>query len=411
MKHAAMEFMEAFLREPLLMEESALRRVLYAMRARTLFADPPDALAALNQRLNLTTQNGIAVIPIANTLTYRDRGYYSYYFGTTYERIRQSFRQAASDQSVSAIVFDVASSGGLVEGCFDLVDDIYRARGAKPIYAVLNEYGLSAAYAIASAADRVIIPRTGKAGSVGVRMVHIDESAWESEQGLKYTEIYAGARKNDGTSHGPLPDEVLAIYQKQVNDLYDLFAETVARNRGRKAADIKAQESSIYNGKDAVAAGLADQVMSWNEAMMMIMKTHSQGGCMKSKLQALFGEQPKETVEQALKELGYGPLTGPIQTTDQQIEQIKTDAATAVKAETIARVKEILELCALAGMETMAAGLIEKGATVEEARKEIQEARAAESEKSRIRSTVSGTSTGEPNPLMEDAKKRAGIKS
>ena len=137
-------------------------------------------------------------LPVLNMLSYRGDGYYSYYYGTTYDRIRRSYRQAIADQSVEAIVLDIASSGGTVEGCFDLVDDIYKSRGMKPVYAILNETGLSGAYAIASAADKIYIPRTGLAGSVGVRMVHIEESAWESENGLKYTEIYEGDRKNAG---------------------------------------------------------------------------------------------------------------------------------------------------------------------------------------------------------------------
>jgi ClpP class serine protease len=45
-----------------------------------------------------------------------------------------------------------------VAGCFDLVDEIYNARGKKPIHAILTENAYSAAYAIASAADRISVP-------------------------------------------------------------------------------------------------------------------------------------------------------------------------------------------------------------------------------------------------------------
>jgi hypothetical protein len=53
---------------------------------------------------------------------------------------------------------------------FDLVERMraIKADNGKPLWAVTNESALSAAYAIASAADRLYVTRTGEAGSVGV---------------------------------------------------------------------------------------------------------------------------------------------------------------------------------------------------------------------------------------------------
>jgi ClpP class serine protease len=45
--------------------------------------------------------------------------------------------------------------------------------GEKPIHAILTENAYSAAYAIASAADRISVPRTGGVGSVGVITMHL----------------------------------------------------------------------------------------------------------------------------------------------------------------------------------------------------------------------------------------------
>ncbi|NIH11594.1 MAG: hypothetical protein G5702_04515 [Serratia symbiotica] len=58
------------------------------------------------------------------------------------------------------------SPGGEVAGCFDLVDEIYHTRGSKPIHSILTKNAYSAAYAIASAADRIHVPRTGGVGSL-----------------------------------------------------------------------------------------------------------------------------------------------------------------------------------------------------------------------------------------------------
>ena len=68
-----------------------------------------------------------------------------------------------------AILFDIDSPGGVADGAFDLTDEIFAARGqGKPIWAMANSLAASAAYAIASAADVVLLPRLAQVGSIGV---------------------------------------------------------------------------------------------------------------------------------------------------------------------------------------------------------------------------------------------------
>ena len=122
---------------------------------------------------------------------------------TGYDGIRQAFSAALADPAVKAILFDVDSPGGEVAACFDLADEVYVARGVKPMWSILSEHAFSAGYALASAADRVIVPRTRGTGSIGVMMMHIDWSAVLDENGLKVTFIHHGARKVDGASELP----------------------------------------------------------------------------------------------------------------------------------------------------------------------------------------------------------------
>ena len=75
-----------------------------------------------------------------------------------------------ADPLVRGVILDVDSPGGEVGGLFDLVARIaaLKASFGKPLWAVANEDALSAAYAIASAADRIYVTQTGEVGSVGV---------------------------------------------------------------------------------------------------------------------------------------------------------------------------------------------------------------------------------------------------
>jgi hypothetical protein len=104
-----------------------------------------------------------------------------------------------NDAGVRAILLQVDSLGGKTTGGLELSDFIYSIRGAKPIYAVADDFAFSASYALTSAADRIFITRMGAVGSVGVVVLHTEDSKFNDEQGFKYTYIFKGDRKVDGS--------------------------------------------------------------------------------------------------------------------------------------------------------------------------------------------------------------------
>lgn len=360
--------------------------------------DPPD-------------KDSIAIIPVYDSLVYRSFGLMGLSGLTSYERIRARFREALNDDSKTAILFDIDSPGGEVAGVFDLVDEIYEARGQKPIYAIANEDAYSAAYALASAADKLYLPRTGGMGSIGVIAVHVDRSSFNEKVGFSYTAIYAGKHKTDFSPYKPLSDDAKATAQADINEVYALFVETVARNRGMNVDDVAATEAAIFQGQHAVDAGLADGVMSYDQVINEILSNQNKGGFqmnnaeMKDQMEALL-TNPDVDAGAVLAELGYIPRPDESAQPDVDVEQITADATEAGRKEAMDRVTGIMDLCKLAGMPEMASDLIKEGVSVEDARKKVLDAKAADSGKDEIISTVSGTSTGEINPLMADAEKR-----
>ena len=61
--------------------------------------------------------------------------------------------------------------------------------------------------------------------------------------------------------------EGLALIKKELNDLAEVFVQNVARNRGTTAEDVKMNfgKGGVFIGENAVAARLADGVMSLDE--------------------------------------------------------------------------------------------------------------------------------------------------
>jgi signal peptide peptidase SppA len=167
-----------------------------------------------------------------------------------------------NDPEVAGICLDIDSPGGEVAGCFDLVDEIYHARGSKPIHAILTENAYSAAYAIASAADRIHVPRTGGVGSVGVIVIHCDWSQRIKEDGLAVTIITYGDRKAESNPYVKLSDQARAAIQDDVDTMGRLFVSTVARNRGISEKTIRNTQAACFLAADGVQLGLADAVMT-----------------------------------------------------------------------------------------------------------------------------------------------------
>lgn len=214
----------------------------------------------------MVTDDGIAVIGVQGSLVRKSSWLDSFCGMTSYAKLDQAYVTAMADPQVSGILLDVDSPGGECAGVMDLADRMYALRGTKPVYAVANEDMFSAAYAIGSCADKIFVPRTGGVGSIGVICLHLDQSAYDQKEGLKYTPIFAGDKKNDFSPHAPLSDEALKTEQAEVDRLYGMFVALVARNRGISAEAVRATQAGLYFGQDGIAAGLADAVGTFADA-------------------------------------------------------------------------------------------------------------------------------------------------
>ncbi len=218
------------------------------------------------RNVGYSVQDGIAVIPVCGTLVQRSDYLRPFSGMTGYNAISHNLSCALDDKSVRGILLDIDSPGGEVAGCFDLADAIYEARREKPIWASLNESGYSAAYAIAAACERITVPRTGGAGSIGVLCMHVDWSEAISKAGIAVTFIQFGARKSDGAPEKPLSKEATKDIQDKVDRCGDLFVNSVARYRGVKASVIRDQEAGTFMGQEAIDNRLADALLPIDQA-------------------------------------------------------------------------------------------------------------------------------------------------
>lgn len=258
---------------PLLIQPDKLEVILSAVGPRLVIDGLPIAVPELSTHTEgmdrqtlAVTPDGLAVIDISGSLVNRSSWLDAPSGLTSYANIREEFDLAMASPAIRGVLMRIDSNGGECAGCFDLADAIFAMRGAKPIWAVVDDAAFSAAYMLASAADKVFVSRTGGVGSIGVVATHVDASGWDEKAGLKYTMLTAGAHKKDFNAHEPLSEGARSQLQAEINRLYGLFVETVARNRGMPAEAVRATEARLYFGEGAVAAELADAVFPFDQA-------------------------------------------------------------------------------------------------------------------------------------------------
>ena len=390
---------------PLLVHRAKLDVILAVLGERLNLAAPAADLAIPVPRITPAQPPGIAVIPIHGTLVKRVLGMEAASGLTSYGGIAQEIDAALADPQVQGILLDIDSPGGEASGSFELARQIRHAATQKPVWAVANDAAYSAAYALAASAQRLIVTETGGVGSIGVIALHIDQSAKDAQEGYRYTAVTAGAHKNDFSPHHPLSDTAKAELQTEVDRLYGLFVEHVAAMRSLDVDAVRATEAGLYFGANAITAGLADAVSSFETALTDF-----------SLFLSARNHKPPQARERIRTEAVIASKENAMQENETPLtEMIGVDQAAVLVAEArreaIQSAQAIAELCLIAGCPEQAAGFIAAGQSEAAVRRVLCEARAARSEATPIHSTITPeagtevTQRPESSPVVAAVKK------
>ena len=353
--------------------------------------------------------DGIAVIEIAGTLVHRGAWIGQSSGLTSYEGIAAQLQAAVADPGVRGIALDIDSFGGEVAGAFDLADRIRAARAQKPVYAFVAEHALSAGYVLASQADRIILPRTGAVGSIGVVALHTDMSGALDQKGIAVTLIHAGTHKVDANPYQPLPEAVHDQMQRELEVVRLLFTETVAAGRGDRLnhASALATEAAVFRGADAIAAGLADDLADPVTAFRAF-ATAPRGTTYSSRKGPTMTTAP-ETPREATAHVAAPPVAAapvaPVAAAD-AVPATATMTADAVRAEAA----EVAQVCAQAarlGVQIDAADAVTRGLKPEALRARVLADLAARSDAAGIIATAPAAAAAKDSPIIAAAKKAA----
>lgn len=186
---------------------------------------------------------------------------------TSYEGIAQQARSAANDDKVERIALDIQSPGGEAVGMAETSRLIRSISKEKPVTAIVNGMAASAAYGLASGADKIVVTESAISGSIGVVLVHFDQSRRLESMGVRATLIHAGALKVVGNKFGPLSRSDEAVLQSEVDRFMTGFVSLISSQRDISEDEIRATEAGIFIGQEAVDIGLADEVGTFESVL------------------------------------------------------------------------------------------------------------------------------------------------
>lgn len=172
----------------------------------------------------------------------------------------------------SAVVLRIDSPGGLVSGLNECVFALRNmaADAGIPLIAYADELAASAAYALACACEEIVCPPSAILGSIGVISTLFDQTAADEKMGVNVVTLTSGARKSDGHPHVAISEGAIAAEQGRVDKMALQFYRVVESARELTVSDIRGFEAGIFLGHDAVKAGIADAVMSFDALLQTL---------------------------------------------------------------------------------------------------------------------------------------------
>ena len=213
-------------------------------------------------RLASGAKGSVAVIPVYGTISRLG-------WGASTNQLAGQIRQAVADPNIGAVVLDIDSPGGTVDGVDELASEIRVARSQKKIIACTGGMCASAAYYLASACSEIAVAPSALIGSVGVYTMHEDDSGYLDNLGIKMTLVSFGENKVNGNPFEPLSDGARQEMQSMVDEFGGMFEAAVAKGRKTTQTNVHATfgQGKVFGAKQALKIGMADTIATLDEVL------------------------------------------------------------------------------------------------------------------------------------------------
>ena len=191
------------------------------------------------------------------------------------EFVLPALRSAMEDKGAQALVLLINSPGGSPVQAGLISDEIHRLRALhkKPVYAVVEETAASAAYYIASAADKIYVDKASIVGSIGVLINGFGFVDTLDKLGIERRLLTAGENKGFLDPFSPQSEAHKQHAQTMLEQIHRQFIDVVKKGRGERLKETPEMFSGLFwTGEQSVALGLADDFGSLDSVARDVVK-------------------------------------------------------------------------------------------------------------------------------------------
>lgn len=166
------------------------------------------------------------------------------------------------ESNVRAVVLRVESPGGSAAMAQELHQAIMKVRDAgKPVVVSMGNMAASAAYYVATAADRIVANPSTLTGSIGAVSRFLNFAGLAEEYGFSYETVVTGPYKDLGNPTRPMTDDERAVLMELMNDSLDEFVRVIVEGRGLGEEEVRRlADGRLYTGRQAMELGLVDDL-------------------------------------------------------------------------------------------------------------------------------------------------------
>lgn len=214
--------------------------------------------------------------------------------------IMQEVRRARLSDRVKAIVVRINSPGGSFQAADQMWRELRLAAQEKPVIASMSDYAASGGYYLAMACDTIVAQPTTITGSIGIFTVLFDLSGMlENKIGITSDVVKTGEVGDMVSFTRPLSTLEKEIWQRQTDEIYDVFVSKAADGRGMSIDELKKVASGrVWTGAQAKDNGLVDVLGGFEDAVRLAADAASV-----SNYSIRFYPQPKSFLERITEEV------------------------------------------------------------------------------------------------------------
>lgn len=270
MAHALRLLTQKLYNQPHLMEAKSFEAIMSYLDHRNsgqaVLQDSEDEVSKKSQ-LMYNPDTKVGMLSVEGPLTYKPVTMMGFDCGGANYQAMKADMDALAEQGMKTLVLNVDSGGGEAYQVFETaqyIRDVANANGIQ-ILSYIDGMSASAAYALTSISDEIVVNPQAEVGSIGVVVRLMNDSKALEKEGYERTFVYAGGSKVPFAKDGSFREDFISDIQSKVDTLYESFTEFVAEHRNISVETVRSTEAKTFLPKEALSLGLADAVMTHEE--------------------------------------------------------------------------------------------------------------------------------------------------